>query len=276
MKRIIKLLFLALCLFSFVQAQNVKVITYNLRYDNPKDGENQWQLRKGLVTDLIKFYSPDVWGTQEGLAGQLAFLDSALTDYKHFGIGRDANGSGEHCAIFYNTKRFKLVKQSTFWLSETPDVISKGWDAALNRICTYGLLKDLKTKKQIWVFNTHFDHIGTQARINSAKLIYEKINSLNKEHYPVVLMGDFNLEPETEPIKYLTGVLNNTMFTAELIYGNSGTFNGFEFCKPVKEVIDYIFTTKKGFKALKYAVLTDSRNCRYLSDHLPVYAELKY
>lgn len=276
MKHFLKTAILFLVLLQGAYSQNIKVITYNLRYDNPGDGENQWQVRKGLVADMIKFYSPDIWGTQEGLAGQIAFIDSTLTDYKHFGIGRDANGAGEHCAIFYNTKRFKLIKQSTFWLSETPDVISKGWDAALNRICTFGLLKDLQTKKQVYVFNTHFDHIGTQARINSAKLIYEKIKNLNKEKYPVILMGDFNLQPETEPIKYLSDMLNNSMYKADFIYGKSGTFNAFEFNKPVTEVIDYIFSAKKGLHPVKYGVLTDSRNCRYLSDHLPVYAEFQF
>lgn len=276
MKNIIFRLFFAIICTTIILPQTVKVITYNLRYDNPGDGENQWQVRKGLVVDMLKFHEPDIFGTQEGLAGQIAFLDSSLSDYKHIGIGRDAGGSGEHCAIFYNAKRFKLIKQATFWLSETPDVISKGWDAALNRICTYGIFKDEIAKKTILVFNTHFDHIGNIARINSAKLIFEKISSLNKANYPVILMGDFNLEPESEPIKYLTGVLNNTMYTAKHIYGKSGTFNGFEFCKPVTSTIDYIFTGKTGLQSLKYAVITDSRNCRYLSDHLPVYTELKY
>jgi endonuclease/exonuclease/phosphatase family metal-dependent hydrolase len=276
MKKIILTLFLLISCATLQYSQTLKIMTYNIRYDNPDDGENKWQFRKGTMAELIRFHEPDIFGIQEGLANQLTFLDSALPNYKHIGIGRDANGTGEHSCIFYNAKRFKLIKQATFWLSETPDVISKGWDAALNRICTYGLFKDELTKQHIWVFNTHFDYQGDAARMNSAKLIYNKINTLNKEHYPVILTGDFNLEPESAPIKFLSGVMIETKFATSNSFGNQGTFNNFEFDKPVTSRIDYIFTSKTGLKTLKYGILSDSKNCHYPSDHLPVFAELKY
>ena len=166
-----------------------------------------------------------------------------------------------------------MLQSSTFWLSETPDTVSRGWDAACNRVCTDALLKDKKTKQNFWVFNTHFDHIGEKAQHNSARLIIERIKKLNKENYPLFLMGDFNMEPEKEPIQYICTVLEDSKV---LFKGNSdmneGTFNNFEFCKPVNSRIDYFFVSD--WKVKKYRVLTDSYQCKYISDHLPVFVEL--
>ena len=177
--------------------------------------------------------------------------------------------------IFYNTQKFNLIKQSTFWLSETPYTISIGWDAALERICTVALLENIHTKQRLWIFNTHFDHQGEMARKNSAPLIIAKINKLNQDKYPIILMGDLNLEPESEPIQYLSKQLNDSKYASTVVtFGNEGTFNGFNFKEPVIKRIDYIFTSKNNIQVLKYAVLSDSKNCRYPSDHLAVYVEL--
>jgi len=277
MKKILFFFLLFLTSFPFLSGQNLKVMTYNIRYANDGDGENRWQFRKETLAGVIKFHEPDIFGIQEGLDVQIKYFDTALVNYRHIGIGRDSAGAGEHADIFYNIKRFELLKQGMFWLSETPEKLSIGWDAALNRICTYGLFKDKATGKKVWFFNTHFDHMGNKARINSAKLIFDKIKSVNpKDKYPVILTGDFNLEPKSDPIQYLSAVMNNSMYTAKEVFGNTNTFNNFEFNKPLSECIDYIFTSKNSFQVLKYAVLSDSKNCHYPSDHCPVYAEMKY
>lgn len=276
MNKILLLIIISIGLFNNISGQSFKVITYNIRYDNPKDEENRWDNRKDFLTDQIKFYEPDFLGTQEGLAHQVSFIDSTLSQYKYIGVGRnDGNSEGEFCAIFFNSEKFNLIINSTFWLSETPDVPSKGWDASLNRICTYGLFENGNTKEKLWVFNTHFDHRGVQARSNSSKLIIKKIRELNKDNYQIVFMGDLNLEPESEAIRYLSSELTDTKTAnSKVVFGPTGTYNGFKFNQPVFRRIDYIFVSKGNVEVVKYAVLSDSKECRYPSDHLPVYAEI--
>lgn len=259
-----------------VNAQDLKVITYNIRFDNPNDGENKWDLRKDFLSKQIQFYAPDVFGIQEGKLHQLNYLDSTLVDYKYIGIGRDSSpDQGEFSAIFYNSKKLKLIKESTFWLSETPKKVSKGWDAMFERICTYGLFEDIKTKQIFYLFNTHFDHVGVVARTNSAKLIVEKIKAINKEKLPFIVTGDFNSETDSEAYKYLAEQLNDSRTISKTpSFGPAGTFNNFEFHKPVNLLIDFIFTSKNNIEVIKHAVLSDSKDCKYPSDHLPVYAEI--
>jgi len=273
-KSILCFLFIYSICILIVNGQTLKIITYNLRYNNTYDGENAWNFRKDKIAEMLKFYDADVIGIQEGLSEQVAFLDSCLSQYHHVGIGRDdGNTKGEYSAVFYKKDKFEVLQSSTFWLSETPDTVSIGWDAVCNRICTYALLKNKKTKEKIWVFNTHFDHIGEKAQQNSARLIIERIKNLNKRNFPLVLTGDFNMTPDKAPILYISNVLKD----AKLLYKNEanvneGTFNAFDFCKPVTIRIDYIFVS--GLSVNKYRVLTDSYQCRYLSDHLPVFVEL--
>jgi endonuclease/exonuclease/phosphatase family metal-dependent hydrolase len=274
MKQLFAALFLMLA-FTNGDAQAIKVMTYNLRLDVSSDGENRWDNRKEMLASLVQFYEPDFMGVQEALPNQMQYLDNALQDYDFIGVARDdGKEQGEYSAIFYNKARFKVVEQSTFWLSETPEKVSFGWDAACRRICTYGLFENKQTKQKMWVFNTHFDHIGNTARINSAKLILQKIKELNKGNLPFVLTGDFNLEDDSESIKLIASQLNDSKAVARQSFGPSGTFNAFEFNKPVTKRIDYIFTPKTGMDIQKYAVLSNSDNCRYPSDHLPVYAEI--
>ncbi len=259
-----------------VTAQTTKVMTYNIRLDVASDGENRWDNRKEFLGEQVRFYEPDFMGVQEALPTQMAYLLLYLNNqYDAIGVGRDdGKAEGEYSAIFYNYKKYKVLQQSTFWLSETPDVPSMGWDAACKRICTYGLFENVNTKQKIWIFNTHFDHVGTVARKESTQLILKKIKELNKQNHPFVLTGDFNLESDSEPITAIKRELKDSKDVAKLSFGPSGTFNGFEFSKPVTRRIDYIFTTPTGVEVLKYAVLSDSKNCRYPSDHLPVYAEI--
>jgi endonuclease/exonuclease/phosphatase family metal-dependent hydrolase len=275
MKNIFLIVFIGLS--NQLVGQELTVMTYNIRLDVASDGENSWLKRKEKVSDLIQFYEPDVFGIQEGLPHQVQFLDSVLFDYNVFGKGRDGGTIGEHSSIFYNSNKLELIDFDTFWLSETPSNKSKGWDAALNRICTYGLFKLKRTKKLFWVFNTHFDHVGKVARSKSTQLIHQKISQLNTSDYPVILMGDFNLEPNSEPIMFLSNQYLHSKSSSNLIYNPGGTFNAFEFHKPVssEKEIDHIFVSKKAVEIIKYAVLTDSYLCRYPSDHFPVLVELK-
>lgn len=276
MKKLI--LFLLLCFsFCLVQGQETtKIMTYNIKLDYPKEGKNSWDNRKVLIIGQIKFYEPDIFGVQEALPNQIQYLESTLVGFKYVGVGRDdGDNQGEYSAIFYNVSKFNVIESGTFWLSKTPDKVTMGWDAVCNRICTYALFKNKKTKEQFWVFNTHFDHVGKVARMESPKLILEKIKSLNSTHLPVILTGDFNLEPETENIKLFYSYFDDSKNISEIPpFGPEGTFNGFHFEKPVTRRIDYIFVSKDDFVVKKHAVLSDSKDCKYPSDHFPVIAEL--
>ena len=161
-------------------AQNLKLMTYNIRLDVMSDGENNWTNRKDFFTAQIQFYEPDLLGVQEAKPNQVIDIAQALSQYDYIGIGREGEGKGESSNIFYKKDRFKVMQSGTFWLSETPEVISKGWDAAFNRVCTYGLFKDLKTNQTFWMFNTHLDHIGEVARTKGILLILSKMQTLNK------------------------------------------------------------------------------------------------
>jgi len=269
-------IFLLMMFSSVCFSQTTKVMTYNIRVDFGGDGENNWEFRRDFLAQQIQFYEPDFVGTQEGKAHQIQYIDSMLTNFKFIGISRDnSKTEGEFSALFYNYKKFKLIKEATFWLSPTPEKRSKGWDAAYERICTYGLFEDIKTKKQFYVFNTHFDHIGETARTKSAALILEKINAINAVGLPFIVTGDFNCESNSKSYELLSAKMNDAKkISVEKPFGPSGTFNAFEFHKPVTILIDYIFTSKSDIKVQKHAVLSDSKDCRYPSDHFPVLAEL--
>jgi len=267
-------------LFSFLgsglYAQQLEVMSYNIKYANENDGENSWSKRKEHITNQIKFYEPEILGVQEALASQLKHFESVMKNYKYVGVGRDdGKEAGEFSAIFYNAGKFEVLEENTFWLSETPEKVSVGWDAAMERICTYAKFKDKESGKIFWVFNTHFDHIGEKARENSAKLIWQKISALNNENLPVILMGDLNLEPQTNAIRFLSEKMNDSRNVAQLNFGPEGTYNGYNFAEPVSRRIDYIFVSDK-IRVEKYAVLSDSKNLKYPSDHLPVFTVLNF
>lgn len=261
-----------------ISAQDLQVMSYNIKYDNPSDTANNWENRKAFLMSQLNYFDADVIGTQEGLHHQLEDIKSTLTRYDYVGIGRDkGNTEGEYSAIFYNTEQLKVLEKGTFWLSPTPDKPSKGWDAALNRICTYALFKDKDSGQTFWVFNTHFDHRGDVARLESSKLILQKIKEVNKENRAVVLTGDFNLTDQEEGIQVITDQMLDTHVVAgENAFGPKGSFNGFHFEKPVTKKIDYVFISKDGFKVLKSGILSDSQDCKYPSDHFPVLVDLDF
>ena len=275
----IKFLFLLLIVSTTitVKAQSLKIMTYNIRLELAADGENAWSNRREMFADQIKFYEPDFMGVQEAMPNQINYLDTTLTFFHHIGIGREGINKGEASAIFYNYSRFDLIKSNTFWLSETPGKVSKGWDASYIRVCTYGLFRDKKSKKEFWVFNTHLDNDGIIARTKGMELILKKMKEVNPNRLPVILTGDFNTTPETALITDLKKVMNDTKdVSINKPFGPAGTFNNFEFNKPVTMKIDYIFISKGNkITVNKFAVLSNSDHLRYPSDHLPVYVELK-
>lgn len=263
-----------LVIFGNLHSQEVSVMTYNIKLDYPKESENSWTNRKPIFINQLKFYEPDILGVQEAMPNQMKDMDSLLADYNFVGVGRDdGKDAGEYSAIFYKKAQFKVLKSSTFWLSQTPEKVSMGWDAVCNRVCTYALFQNKSSKKSFWVFNTHFDHVGVEARKQSAILILQKIKELNSENHPVILMGDFNMEVTHESIQLITKTLRDSKKASNIVFGPEGTFNNFEFNKPVTRRIDFIFLSND-IKVNKYAVLSDSHNCRYPSDHLPVYLKL--
>ncbi len=273
-----KLLFLILILAPVSMfAQQMNIITFNIRYNTPNDGVNAWPNRIEMVSGLLKFYEPDIFGFQEALVGQIEDIQNNLPEYEWFGAGRDdGKKAGEFSPIFFNKIKFILIENGTFWLSETPEKPSKGWDAALNRIVTWGKFKSKVTGKQFLVFNTHFDHIGIEARKNSAELIRKKIEEMTEnKNLPVILTGDFNLTPEQEPIILIKKFLSDSRdVTEQPPYGPVGTFTSFDWNAPMDKRIDYIFV-HGGISVLKYAVLTDSKEQRFPSDHLPVFAKVQ-
>lgn len=256
--------------------QSHSFLSYNIRYDNAWDIENSWSIRKEKVCELLSQYNPSIFGIQEGLLNQINFIDSVMVKYDYIGVGRDdGETKGEYCAIYYDKDRYKVRNHATFWLSDTPDTISIGWDAALERICTYALFEDKKSNQRLWVFNTHFDHLGIDARKKSSDLIVRKIKRMNGQSFPVILMGDFNAMPNSDPIAILNNYLNDALqISLRQLQGPTGTYNAFDTSLSIEKRIDYFFT--KNVKVLLYKHI-DHRleNNRHISDHLPVMIEIQ-
>lgn len=257
-----------------LDAQDLKVITFNVRYYNQSDGSNIWDLRKESALDFIRYEAPDFLGLQEAWLNQINDFNGGLKGYKWIGVGRDSGEqNGEFCSIFYNSDEWETQDSGTFWLSETPSKPSKSWDAAYPRICTWGVFKNRATSRVIHVFNTHFDHIGVEARKNSASLIL-KIIEEKTGFKNVILIGDFNLEPQEEPISILKSKLSDSFEKAAFRFGEVGTFNGFKSDEIPTARIDYVFFSKE-FESKKYSAESKLIDGRFLSDHFPVIVVMK-
>ncbi len=258
----------------------LNVMSFNIRYDNPEDSLNNWEYRKDAVSQTVLNYDVDILGTQEVLDNQLQDLKTALSEYTAIGVGReDGVAAGEFSALFYKKDRFKEIHSGTFWLSETPDQPgSKGWDAACERIATWAFLEDISTKKRFFAINTHLDHVGVEARINGVKLMiekaYEKAGDL-----PVVLTGDFNSEPSSDVIQFITSdsISNQLISTRDYAIDKKDkpwTFHDFERLPIDKRpYIDYIFVSKD-VQVLKYEVVDEKLNDILVSDHNPIVAKI--
>ena len=271
MKRILRLILAIIVLANVCNAQDLKIMTYNIRFDNPNDGVNAWPNRKSRVFDLIKKYDPDFIGIQEALKHQIDEILEALPEYTYLGVGRDdGKSAGEYSAIIFK-KQFNVLDQNTFWLSETRGVPgSKSWDAAITRVVTWGKFTDKKSGKEFVVVNTHFDHIGQEARSNSATIIKETLDNIA---LPAIVTGDFNCERTETPFKVITEQKGRTLIDPAPANPRA-TFCNFGLNSQECIAIDYIFHTKE-WKASDYQVIADNDGKNYPSDHLPVMVRLK-
>lgn len=263
------------------ESADLRIMSYNLRYDNPDDGVNAWDNRKERVTNVIQFYEPVFLGTQEGLLHQIEYLEQELEQYSWIGVGRDdGTMSGEFSALFFDTGKVELIDNSeqTIWLSETPSKPGKSWDAALPRILTYGKFRDRRSGNEFFVLNTHFDHIGDTARAKSAELIVNTIRDLASGE-PVILTGDFNVTPDDEPYEIITesaSGLKDAYEIADLPHtGPHFSFEGFEVKSGSEQRrIDFIFVNDQ-VKVKKHAIISTFEGDYYPSDHLPVIADVE-
>lgn len=248
-------------------------MSFNIRYDNPNDGKNSWTNgnRKEKVLTTIKKYQPAVLGMQEALHHQVQYLAENLKEYAWVGVGRDdGKTKGEFAPIFYNKIRFQLLDSGYFWLSETPEKPSLGWDATCcNRITTWIHLKENDT--DFFVFNTHYDHEGTIARRKSSELLVSKINGITNGK-PCIITGDFNATPNSEPLE----LLNKTFIDTYTVNTQNiqSTFNDFETEAQPNTRIDYIFTTKNCV-VKSNSIINDKIDGLFPSDHLPVLSKIQ-
>jgi endonuclease/exonuclease/phosphatase family metal-dependent hydrolase len=258
-------------------AQTHNLATFNIRWANPGDEGNLWKDRMPHVASLIQFHQVGLFGIQEGLYNQITDLTTSL-GYSYLGAGRDyGSEKGEYAAILFDPIKYKLLDQGTFWLSPTPEIPSKGWDAALNRVCSWGKFED-KEGVKFYVFNIHYDHIGQQAREESSKLVVSQIEKFNTENLPVILMGDFNVTPDNPA--YSTIVTKDGWQDSRLIsqipsYGPAGTFSGFDWDRMPDGIIDHIFV-KGNLSVIRHGILTDNYGKKYPSDHFPVLVEIEF
>lgn len=263
--------------------KSFNLLTFNIRYNTPKDGLNAWPNRKQHVAALIQFHQADVVGLQEATLGQLDNLVEELPNFKWTGRARDdgkTDSSGEYAAILYNQEKITILKQGSFWCSPTPNIPSKGWDTSLNRNINWAYLKH-NNGSQFYLFNAHFDHQGKTARTECAKLLRQQIDSIAKEN-AVIVTGDFNAKPQSEAYLNLTNnqPYKKDIFDASKIsqlkpYGPAFTFTAFDINAQQHDPIDYILVSRE-FKVKRFGVLTDSLNGRLPSDHFPVLIEVKF
>ena len=269
-------IFVSLSCIPAAEAAPLRVMSFNIRYDEPRDGVNAWPNRKQKVADVIRFHKADLVGVQEALIGQLRDLEKLLPDFTWCGVGRtDGKEAGEFSAILYRRSRFRLIETGTFWLSETPDKPgSMGWDAAYPRVVTWAKFRDARDKKTFVHFNTHFDHKGEKARTESARLILTRIDGI-ANRLPYFLTGDLNVREDTEAYKTLAAVLRDARYASQNgHFGGGSTFSAFNELTPGMK-IDYVFV-KNGIRVFEHGVLADRWDGLWASDHLPVLAEVEF
>ena len=272
MKRILIFLFS----FPFLTLAQGAIATYNIRYDGHTDLANDWVERKEPIAQFVLNNQIKIIGFQEVLHNQLLDLLQLLPNYTYVGVGRDdGKTQGEYAPIIYDSTKFIAVQSGTFWLSSTPEKPSKGWDAALNRICTYVLLQNKFNKELTWVFNTHFDHVGVEARLHSAELILDQIAELlQKQDAPVFLIGDFNLEPNTRGIEFIKETYRDLTCMRNPESCAAPTFNGFTEDQNDDKRIDYIFGSEK-IIPIKSLIIETTFGLSFPSDHFPVLVYFK-
>jgi len=258
----------------------VRAMTFNIRLDLASDGANAWPRRKEMVAAVIRREAPDLLGTQEVLLHQKRYLETALPGYTFVGVGRDdGTEGGEFSPLAWRSDRFEALDSGTFWLSPTPETPGKGWDAAYPRIATWAVLRDRWTGQTIRVLNTHFDHVGTVARANAARMIAGWVAGGPTAGAPAIVMGDFNAAPGSEPFRILAETASSGLADARAInrtppYGPPGTFNAFDIAAAPGAPIDHVFVTLD-LSVTGYAVITQHWEGRLPSDHYPVLVDIE-
>lgn len=255
--------------------KHLKIMSFNIRYDNSEDGINRWLNRQTACVDMFKDIQPNVFGIQEGLVHQVEYIDNHLPQYSYYGIGRDdGKKAGEYAAIFYELDRYQRLDSGTFWLSETPEIPSIGWDADLERIVSWVKLKDIENGIVFYVFNTHFDHKGNMARVESAKLIVKKMDDIVKNDEPIFLLGDFNglignkmFDPILEELKHSKKEAKDT--DQKKSFNHFGKYGGI-----LNVNIDFIFYNSMTIS--KYRTIDTNYGVKYISDHYPIIAWFTY
>lgn len=275
MKIFLVLFFLIISQSVFPQAESIKVMTYNIRcgYCEDSSSVNNWSSRKYLVAYVIKNHNPDLIGLQEAEMFQVKDLIEMLDEYDWYGVSReDGKEGGESTAILYRKKRFELIEKQTLWLSETPVLVSKGWDAMFKRTVTIIKLKDLMSSKEFYYLNTHFDHVGEVARTESSKLLINGIDKYSTD-YSIILTGDFNFTSSSEGYEIIASKLFDTKSISKNESGGNITFNGFGNDIKPDNKIDFIFVNDKT-TVLNHRIDTTTFNGLYPSDHYPVISEI--
>ena len=268
---------------SFVSAFEIDALSFNIRFDNPKDGENAWPNRKEMVGQWVKSESPDVIGLQEALRHQIDDIKKVATAYSEYGVGRDDGKSrGEHCTILYLKKRFSLDKSDcgTFWFSDTPEkVASKSWGNEIPRICTWARFIEKKTDKGFYVYNVHYDHRSQPSRLGASELIIQRISKRKRSNEPIILMGDFNASENNPAIKIFKDEPLNLVDTFRVVKPDEKmvkTFHGFRGGSFSGGKIDHVFMLPKMGKVSSAEIVRFNKEKRYLSDHYPVRAKLSF
>lgn len=253
--------------------ETLKVVSFNIRNGEASDGTNSWIYRYPATALMIEDQKPDIMGLQEAYSYQVSFITENLLNYEAVGVGRDdGRKEGEHMSILYNKKTVSLKKWGTFWLSDTPDEPSQGWDGACKRTATWALMKDKRSGNSFLYVNTHLDHVGKEAQKNGLALILSKIGEINKDNLPVILTGDFNVRPDDPVLTELDKTMKSARATAAKTDSHD-TFNGWG---KGNGVIDYIYYS--GFSSCPEfeTIVKKYADRQFISDHFPIFAVLEF
>ena len=273
------LVIILLCVAPMRAGSPIRVLQFNIRLISSSDGNNNWYYRCKDVVAFCRDNCPDVMGMQEVTPAQRTYLIECLPDYACIGLGRDGGQSGEHCPVFYLKDKYTLEESGTFWLSETPERVSKGWDAACNRIFCWTILRNKQTGERFFYANTHFDHASELARDNSSILAKQRLTEYAKG-LPVIVTGDFNCSPTSSCYTRMlntegTRPLCDAWKDARISEGLLGTYHGWgKLASEESHRIDFIFTSPN-INVLRYVADDYTLRPRMLSDHTPVFADVK-
>ncbi len=248
------------------EAVTYNVVSFNVRYSNGDDGRNGWKYRREATLNMLRTEKPDLVGMQEVLQNQREFINNAMREYEQIGVGRDDGyQAGECMAVYVLRKRFKILDSGTYWLSETPEKVSQGWDGACRRTLTWAKLRDRKTRKTVYFFNTHLDHVGRVARRESVLLICHFIKTMVPEGTPVILTGDFNSDTSDAIFRPLekSGMVDAR--DAAPVTSHKNSFNNWG---TGGSIIDHIFV--RDATPLTFRTLDGDYGAPFISDHYPV------